>query len=998
MNEKSTAPKDKLNIEIGTILSNRYQIKAFIGSGTYGSVYRATDKKLNIDKALKVFGLKREKKHLIPLLRREAQTLAKLNHPNITRIYDFDEQGEYIFLDMEYVDGENLQEKLVKKKFSPATAARISVALAEALTAAHEQGIIHQDIKPANILMTKDNSPKLSDFGLADNLKDKQDIFMNLGTNKYAAPEKLLGKKADVRADIFSLGISLYELFENAYPFKIGKSGLPHHELPAPLRDNDYLPYTAISKCLSEHPDDRFASAKDLILELSKLNQNEAITQKMSHFVEVIGLARLIPAKNDKYAKLLAALIVLLIIFLPFSYFIILEEMGKIRAVEREIPINPPDGTQVYKNFEKQASLDGKYRVKQNDFLQYLDSKGTSQLDMFYENQDSLSISMTSSEIFVNKQLYGRIIANDTDLPIEKSIKFLRLDMLVRPAELNGLGAISVQISDDASLLLGKLPATTRCLNISHTSIKNLSNCHHLKNLQVLVASNVRDLQFSKIPTFKELKSLDIRNTQLSRLIFVRPYKQLKNLLIDNNRLVDLKAINRYPLLESVSMSNNPLTDPSELQKLNHLQSVAGLENTDQLVKLAEKLATNIVRDKKDANYLWLYICGAFILVLLAGICYYLIKVINAGNARVALIKVNTALTSKTEKIMHNLKKILLTQELFKANGRGAFDIYTDLKKETSDALLIKQATRLLKLAILKKIARHKKHNEYEAIYVCANKSSKYLQNKQVIAWQDKAKKMLQKNDIEPRYLKIKGGSYTMGDFTHTDLKLFPHHVNISDFYLAETLITNRQFCEFINKNGNKKENGVEWLRRAGEYSKIREQDGVYIVEDGYEAFPAYDVSWYGALQYALAQKGRLVTEAEWEYVARNMGKNIIYTSGDTISGKDAKFFGDSHKNEWKSTFPVMSCPANKLGIYDLAGNLYEWCLDIYEDDYYQNSPADNPNGPRFNPKLLAKEVRVIRGGSWISKKDELRTYHRANAKATSRNNLIGFRVAKDYQ
>lgn len=202
---------------IGRKLRNRYEIKAHLGDGSTATVYRAVDTRLGRDVALKV---------LLPQVRetarqrffQEAMAVAQLNHPNIMAIYDVDQEGDDYFLVVEYVDGDSLADFIPS---SPDRVVELGRQIAEALAYAHSRQIIHRDVKPANIKVTADGRVKLMDLGLALPREAKRMTAegMIIGTPAYLSPEQAQGLPLDLRTDIYSLGIVLYEMATGELPF-----------------------------------------------------------------------------------------------------------------------------------------------------------------------------------------------------------------------------------------------------------------------------------------------------------------------------------------------------------------------------------------------------------------------------------------------------------------------------------------------------------------------------------------------------------------------------------------------------------------------------------------------------------------------------------------------------------------------------------------------------------------------------------------------------------
>lgn len=265
-----------------------YLVTEQIGAGGMGVVYRARDQRLNRDVALKVlppgkFGDEAPRKRF----RKEALALAKLNHPNIGTVYDFDTQNDIDFLVMEFIPGETLGQRIAKGSLPEKEWIAISLQIAAALEEAHEHGIVHQDLKPGNIMVTPKGQAKVLDFGLARLLDADAvgDVTATLtqtdgaGTLPYMAPEQLRGDPVDSRSDIFSAGVVLYEMSAGQRPFQ--EKQAPRliqqilNESPRPLQE--WNPRSSpqlesiILKALDKRPDLRYQSARELRVDLERL-------------------------------------------------------------------------------------------------------------------------------------------------------------------------------------------------------------------------------------------------------------------------------------------------------------------------------------------------------------------------------------------------------------------------------------------------------------------------------------------------------------------------------------------------------------------------------------------------------------------------------------------------------------------------------------------------------------------------------------------------------
>lgn len=213
------------------------------------------------------------------------------------------------------------------------------------------------------------------------------------------------------------------------------------------------------------------------------------------------------------------------------------------------------------------------------------------------------------------------------------------------------------------------------------------------------------------------------------------------------------------------------------------------------------------------------------------------------------------------------------------------------------------------------------------------------------------------------------------------------HDVTLSSFYMDIYEVTNEQFCKFINENGNKTEGDGKWIDVGDEDCKIVKKDDKFILVPGYEKHPVLELSWYGAQAYAKWVGKRLPTEAEWEYAARGGNKSQSYKFAGSNSSDEVAWFSGNSNND---THQVGTKNPNELGIYDMSGNVWEWCIDWFQEDYYKRSAKTNPQGPESG------KYRVLRGGAWVSIEQQIKTTSRDFGFRNDAFNLNGFRCVKD--
>lgn len=232
----------------------------------------------------------------------------------------------------------------------------------------------------------------------------------------------------------------------------------------------------------------------------------------------------------------------------------------------------------------------------------------------------------------------------------------------------------------------------------------------------------------------------------------------------------------------------------------------------------------------------------------------------------------------------------------------------------------------------------------------------------------------------------ISGGTKYRGSQDGNRDEMPRHPITLSSFAIDIHPVTNEQFVRFLEVMGGEKDSNHNDIIRLRD-SRIKRSGGKLSIESGYSKHPVVGVTWYGAIAYAKWIGKRLPTEAEWEIAARGGRENDLYPTGDDIEKSEANFFSSD-------TTAVMSYAPNSFGLYDMVGNVYEWCHDWYGYNYYEASiqEPENPQGP------LQGVYRVLRGGCWKSLKEDLRCSRRHRNNPGTVNGTYGFRCAAGVQ
>jgi eukaryotic-like serine/threonine-protein kinase len=278
---------------VGETFADRYELTELVGTGGMSSVYKAHDTLLERNVALKILhDHYSDDEEFVERFRREARAVAQLSHPNIVTVIDRGESGRRQFIVFEYIDGENLKELLVRSGRLPIERAlELALEVAWGLAFAHDNGLVHRDVKPQNVLLNGDGKAKVTDFGIARSRDVEHGVTQTgtvLGTSNYIAPEQATGQPVDTQTDVYSLGVVLYELIAGDVPFP-GESfvsvAMKHVNEPPPnlldVRRNVPLRVAAaVDRALEKDPRQRFPSmaafAAELQACLAELDGDEA--------------------------------------------------------------------------------------------------------------------------------------------------------------------------------------------------------------------------------------------------------------------------------------------------------------------------------------------------------------------------------------------------------------------------------------------------------------------------------------------------------------------------------------------------------------------------------------------------------------------------------------------------------------------------------------------------------------------------------------------------
>jgi len=424
-----------------------YRIIKKLGAGGMGEVYLALDTKLDRKVAIKVLqpdsladeNLKRR-------LVREAQAAAKLDHPNICAVYDVNEAGSLTFIVMQYVDGETLAEQMERQPLELSTALAIAEQAAEALAQAHTHGVVHRDLKPQNMMITLRGQLKILDFGLAKQMRSSDSVDFEaptatilstpghvVGTMPYMSPEQLRGEPLDASSDIFSLGVTFYEMLAGKHPFQDKSAAVTMSRimLGDPIPTEQFHAQVSpelqalLSKMLCKDKASRYQSAQDLLTDLrqlpTKLSANDAqadarATKQFSAITSKETLANRIlsKAQRNKWAVLASALALILLV-VGISRLLSTEHLDSLAILPFSYVSSDP---QIMANPDREYLSDGLTESIINNLSQLANLKVIARSSVFRYKGEDLDVQAIGHKLNVRAVLVGQIKQQGDELTI----------------------------------------------------------------------------------------------------------------------------------------------------------------------------------------------------------------------------------------------------------------------------------------------------------------------------------------------------------------------------------------------------------------------------------------------------------------------------------------------------------------------------------------------------------------------------------------------------
>ena len=995
--KKLTFPK------LGDMLENRFRIVEQLGEGAFSVTYKAYDTAIKLEKTLKVFGLYVEVFHYLPEIRQEAKLYQTVLHEGLPIFYEMYET-DYVYFEMEYIAAKDLR-TVLNKSIDRNDKISYAIQLAEVMYQLHFFEVEHNDLKPENVLISEDKSLYLIDLGTAalDNLENTYSHFE--GTPEYCPPETKTKEEKPYARDIFAFGVILYEIFYGKYPFEKDAEGNISYRIPNHIISSGNRVNRIIKKCLYFFQDDRYQNFKRIIDDLNDLIAKETDKHTQAILTEHTEAPTGLMHNFKKDLIYLWISFIVLAILLPIGV-VLDRQKGQI---ENYIDFEGPPYS-VYLNslpIGETGTRPLHASVKKGDIISFVNQNDITDFEMTYDKEKRIRLTRRGNRIYVNNKLQGLHITENDDIP--KNVNFLSIRGDVNRRKLSNLKNknLHIGITNAAPFnLLNDIPRNTKSLSMRNFAGNiNLSLLAGFNNLTSLDLANSRNINLTHLPQLLSLHSLNLENTNAQDIRQLGRFRNLKNLNLASNFLDSISPITNNREIERLNINNNQNIHDFEhltaLPKLRQLLNNNPIPNDQNRVLTShqernaqeiQRLQRIIITHKNQLQRIF-----NIILFIFFGLISTQIIIVSAKAAQYSARKRKKEAPPTAENelfdlvdkkpdlnLIRQLNAAILDKRLFYPANNNALSWLYDLAKEMpNDELVVTKKEEVMNEIALK-IKSHQTKKEYEPIFIAAATINEYFPDNANYKLIKYARKKLERSPFI-KFITIKGGAFGMGDFKGNTNHFHP--IKLNSFKISDTPITNAQFCKFLNEVGNVIENGQTFVKVDSQYSRITLNYGVYTVKEPYDAFPVYEVSWFGARRFCEWLGGRLPTEAEWEFAARSRGLQLIFATGNEINKKNANYLENEKDTSWHSLYPVKSYSPNKIGLYDMSGNILEWCNDWFDSNYYFDCPQLDPQGPDYG------ELKVARGGAWCFGKDQCYTYFRSAQKPSARNNYTGFRV-----
>jgi len=960
----------------------KYQILELIGRGAMAEVYKAHQPVLDRYVAVKILhSFLAEDKDFLGRFQREAQAAAQLRHPNIVQVYDFDViDGVYYYMVMELIDGHTLRDKLQELATADEIMAldeaiRIAGDVTSALSYAHRQGMIHRDIKPSNVVINREDHAILTDFGMAKIVSDAQYTATGMitGTPNYMPPEQGLGKPADARSDIYSLGAMFFQMVTGQLPYRADSAVavlLKHINDPIPIATqiNPALPPgidSIILKALAKNPDDRYQAIHEFIEHLKQVETSKSLP------------AAALPASPTAATSDSAEQAALSISATPPFSATPSPFPSPITALSSPVRIAPyvlSSDHRATDPADLPAMCDARWSRAVEHFVKgYITDwlhEGVSRLRVAYQHglADELELIATRAEAIIQRIQDGDDIARNVGL--EEFLESLGatppvMDITPKSLDLPAVGVgetgepVTLTITNKGrGYLFGRVVCRVPWLNARPKRF----GCVAGQRRTVTVETDLSGLPASRI---QSPDGLQVRSISGDQNVKVQVDILASVLQVDPSTLnfgalgqgeaaqatFTLRNSGRGYLIGRVRCRLPWLTTSPKQFKVPAGDSIQVTVHAD-----SQTLSPG------DVAHDWALMVesngGHAILGVQMQVLSPRLEVkptqIDLGTVDLAQPKVERS----AELTVRNAGPGVLT---------GAVKVGSDwltvepaaFRCRAGEAQRLRMSTTQLRVGDLS-----------QSIHVVSNAGVAEVPVLLHVRF-----------SMEPEMVHIPAGKFLRGS-RERDKRALPSEkpqcqIHLDEYWIGKYPVTNAQYAVFAEATGRRLPEGWEGDRPP----------------EGKENHPVVNVSWWDAVAYCrwlaelTGRPYRLPTEAQWEKAARGTDERV-YPWGNRWDSRKC----NSREERKRGTTPVGAySPAgdSPYGCADMVGNVLEWVTDWYHEDYYARSSArQNPYGPSSGA------VKVLRSGSWSADRWGARCTSRYQGNRKAASPEAGFRCA----
>jgi serine/threonine protein kinase/formylglycine-generating enzyme required for sulfatase activity len=918
-----------------------YYIIEKIAQGGMGIIYKARQRGLDRIVALKVLlAGESASQDTIERFYLEAKSAAKLRHPNIVPIHEVGIHDGKHFFTMDFIHGENLRHILINQKINLHWALEVTGKVAKALHYAHEQGIVHRDVKPENIIIDETGEPQITDFGLAKDIGLDANLTragVVMGTPAYMSPEQARGERSEIdhRTDVYSLGAVLYELLTGQQIFKFeGPIGLNSllktlSEDPVPPRKiNSRVPReveTIALKAIEKDMDRRYEGANEFSNDIERYLTGEPILAKPPSFTYRTW------KKIKKYKVVSVSMLSALIAIIAVAVYFIGQRIEENKRVDRQVQTYLAEARRKYKETEFQSSKE------------------------FYNKALTLRPRNQEAQLGLNR----------AELALEKE-KELRAQ---RDAQ--NRAVVSAKEGNRLLGMAAEALAEGRRDNAKTTFFEAIRNFDKAR----MDDKENEDARRGRYDAAVKLGQLYMEDKDYGVAAFV--YSFAEDLGIDDEKAGKLVVTARdasqrmQEFDRMLSKASELMTTGSWEEALRQLQIAAGFEG------ISEERRQQVLEQIREASYSMYFWEGE--------------AERKKGNTDAAIQAYKEAGAFKsTPEVLERLKGVHYTDLLREGNEllarteySAAIEVFEKARQYADNPEEIEKLIhrcrnsgykQFMELAITAKAAQ-----DWEESLSHVKKAFS-LKPGDVRALQLQ-KDVSAAKDCPPEMVFVFGGKYPIGSAVLDDRNNPCREMHLEGFYIDRFEVTNEQYKEFIvSADYTKKElwdpevvEGIlSFTDRTDKPGPATWEEGTF--PSGKEKFPVTGVCWYEARAYARWKGKRLPLEEEWETAASydpGTERKSVYPWGD-----DWNLANGNLKDDEVTKVGSFQRDVSPAGCFDMGGNAFEWTNSTYN-----------------------KEYRVIRGGSVGLSESTLkrfaRTTKRKCPKPSYRSPSTGFRCAK---